>query len=148
MVVVGGCECGRGGKTSLAHAIATEAGCQFFNLAATEVVSGMSGESEAKLRNLFAAATAAAPSIIFIDEIDAITPKRETAQVPWPLITRMYIIIAVFAKRGEWRDLKMAVIEAGLCRNRPTFSSLHHHYSRCAGTALTAWRCLLQRGGS
>ena len=148
MVVVGGCECGRCGKTSLAHAIATEAGCQFFNLAATEVVSGMSGESEAKLRNLFAAATAAAPSIIFIDEIDAITPKRETAQVPWPLITRMYIIIAVFAKRGEWRDLKMAVIEAGLCRNRPTFSSLHHHYSRCAGTALTAWRCLLQRGGS
>jgi hypothetical protein len=68
----------------LAHAIATEAGCQFFNLAATEVVSGMSGESEAKLRNLFAAATAAAPSIIFIDEIDAITPKRETAQVRKP----------------------------------------------------------------
>jgi ribosome biogenesis ATPase len=40
----------------------------------------MSGESEAKLRHLFAAAAAAAPAIIFIDEIDAITPKRETAQ--------------------------------------------------------------------
>lgn len=40
----------------------------------------MSGESEAKVRSLFGAAMSAAPSIVFIDEIDAITPKRETAQ--------------------------------------------------------------------
>jgi len=68
------------GKTSLAHAIANEAGVPFFCIAAPEVVSGMSGESEAKLRALFAAAAAAAPSIVFIDEIDAIAPKRDSAQ--------------------------------------------------------------------
>lgn len=49
-------------------------------LAATEVVSGVSGETEEKLRNLFNRAKEYAPCILFIDEIDAITPKRETAQ--------------------------------------------------------------------
>ncbi|CAI5502140.1 unnamed protein product, partial [Closterium sp. Naga37s-1] len=68
------------GKTMLAHAIAREAGVPFFKIAAPEVVSGMSGESEAKLRSLFSSAERAAPAILFIDEIDAITPKRETAQ--------------------------------------------------------------------
>ncbi|TYZ68612.1 hypothetical protein PybrP1_009758 [[Pythium] brassicae (nom. inval.)] len=43
------------------------------------IVSGMSGESEQKLRELFDEAVARAPSIVFIDEIDAITPKRETS---------------------------------------------------------------------
>ena len=52
----------------------------FFSIAATEIVSGMSGESEAKIRELFQSAAAHAPSLIFIDEIDAIVPKRESAQ--------------------------------------------------------------------
>eukprot|EP00894_Picocystis_sp_ML_P005245 jgi/Pico_ML_1/55762/g1406.t1 len=68
------------GKTALAHAIANECGVPFFKVAATEIVSGMSGESEAKLRRLFQDAANAAPSILFLDEIDAIVPKRETAQ--------------------------------------------------------------------
>eukprot|EP00743_Colponemidia_sp_Colp-15_P009795 GILK01010729.1.p1 GENE.GILK01010729.1~~GILK01010729.1.p1 ORF type:complete len:909 (+),score=206.63 GILK01010729.1:86-2812(+) len=68
------------GKTMLANAIAGELQVPFFKIAAPEIVSGMSGESEAKLRSLFQEAVAAAPSLIFIDEIDAITPKRETAQ--------------------------------------------------------------------
>ena len=68
------------GKTMLASAIAGELGIPFFKLAAPEIVSGMSGESEAKVRSLFREALSHAPSIIFIDEIDAITPKRETAQ--------------------------------------------------------------------
>eukprot|EP00742_Colponemidia_sp_Colp-10_P009527 GILJ01010394.1.p1 GENE.GILJ01010394.1~~GILJ01010394.1.p1 ORF type:complete len:911 (+),score=157.01 GILJ01010394.1:68-2800(+) len=68
------------GKTMLANAIAGELQVPFFKIAAPEIVSGMSGESEAKLRGLFQEAVAAAPSLIFIDEIDAITPKRETAQ--------------------------------------------------------------------
>ncbi len=54
------------GKTALAHAIANECGVPFLRVAAPEVVSGMSGESEAKLRALFAEAAALAPSIIFI----------------------------------------------------------------------------------
>jgi ribosome biogenesis ATPase len=68
------------GKTMLANAIAGESGACFLRISAPEVVSGMSGESEQKLRELFEEAIANAPSIIFIDEIDAITPKRETSQ--------------------------------------------------------------------
>ena len=68
------------GKTALAHAIANEAGVPFLSISAPEIVAGVSGESEAKLRDLFAAAAAAAPAIIFIDEVDAIAPKRESAQ--------------------------------------------------------------------
>ena len=60
----------------LVHAIAGEAGVPFLKISAPEVVSGMSGESESKIRELFAEAAAKAPSIIFIDEIDAIAPKR------------------------------------------------------------------------
>jgi ribosome biogenesis ATPase len=66
------------GKTLLANAIAGELEVPFFKVAATEMVSGMSGESEEKVRSLFEEAKAAAPSIIFIDEIDAITSKRES----------------------------------------------------------------------
>ena len=67
------------GKTKIAHAIAGTTGVPFFKIAATEIVSGMSGESEAKIRQLFQAAMAAAPSLIFLDEVDAITPKRDSA---------------------------------------------------------------------
>lgn len=68
------------GKTLLANAIAGEMDVPFYSIAAPEVVSGMSGESEQKIRNLFKAAAQNAPSIVFIDEIDAITPRRENAQ--------------------------------------------------------------------
>jgi ribosome biogenesis ATPase len=68
------------GKTLLANAIAGEIGVPFINIAAPVIVSGMSGESEKKIREIFEEAKACAPCILFIDEIDAITPKRETAQ--------------------------------------------------------------------
>lgn len=68
------------GKTALANAIANECGVPFLRVSAPEVVSGMSGESEAKIRQLFQEAAAIAPCIVFIDEIDAIAPKRENAQ--------------------------------------------------------------------
>ncbi|KAK2077274.1 hypothetical protein QBZ16_004908 [Prototheca wickerhamii] len=68
------------GKTALANAIANECGVPFLRVSAPEIVSGMSGESEAKLRSVFAEAASLAPAILFIDEIDAIATKRESAQ--------------------------------------------------------------------
>ncbi|XP_041107851.1 nuclear valosin-containing protein-like isoform X3 [Polyodon spathula] len=67
------------GKTLLAQAIAGEMELPMLKVAATEMVSGVSGESEQKLRELFDQAVTSAPCILFIDEIDAITPKREVA---------------------------------------------------------------------
>uniref|UniRef100_A0A2I3H4I5 Nuclear valosin-containing protein-like n=1 Tax=Nomascus leucogenys TaxID=61853 RepID=A0A2I3H4I5_NOMLE len=67
------------GKTLLANAIAGELDLPILKVAAPEIVSGVSGESEQKLRELFEQAVSNAPCIIFIDEIDAITPKREVA---------------------------------------------------------------------
>lgn len=52
----------------------------FIKLVATEVVSGVSGESEGTIRELFSLAKSHAPCILFMDEIDAICRKRETAQ--------------------------------------------------------------------
>ncbi|WCJ37666.1 hypothetical protein M5689_018781 [Euphorbia peplus] len=68
------------GKTKLAHAIANETGVPFYKISATEVVSGVSGASEENIRELFTKAHRTAPSIIFIDEIDAIASKRESLQ--------------------------------------------------------------------
>lgn len=52
----------------------------FIKLVATEVVSGVSGESEGTIRELFQQAKEIAPCVLFVDEVDAICPKRETAQ--------------------------------------------------------------------
>ncbi|PKA49337.1 Cell division control protein 48 like C [Apostasia shenzhenica] len=68
------------GKTKLAHAIANETGVPFYKISATEVVSGISGVSEENIRDLFNKAYRTAPSIVFIDEIDAIASKRENLQ--------------------------------------------------------------------
>eukprot|EP00752_Nemacystus_decipiens_P002788 g2604.t1 len=67
------------GKTLLANAIAGELDVAFLKISAPEIVSGMSGESEQKVRELFRAAIENAPCIVFMDEVDAITPKRETS---------------------------------------------------------------------
>ncbi|KAL0340739.1 UNVERIFIED_CONTAM: Cell division control protein 48C [Sesamum radiatum] len=68
------------GKTKLAHAIANETGVPFYKISATELVSGVSGASEENIRELFSKAYRTAPSIVFIDEIDAIASKRENLQ--------------------------------------------------------------------
>ncbi|KAK8950706.1 hypothetical protein KSP39_PZI003893 [Platanthera zijinensis] len=68
------------GKTKLAHAIANEASVPFYKISATEVVSGVSGASEEFIRDLFNKAYRTSPSIVFIDEIDAIASKRESLQ--------------------------------------------------------------------
>lgn len=65
------------GKTLIAKAIANESGASFFLINGPEVMSKMAGESEANLRSIFEEADKQAPSIIFIDELDSIAPKRE-----------------------------------------------------------------------
>ena len=68
------------GKTMIANAFAAELSVPFIALSAPSIVSGMSGESEKALRDHFEEAKNMAPCLVFIDEIDAITPKRESAQ--------------------------------------------------------------------
>lgn len=65
------------GKTSIANALAGELQVPFISISAPSVVSGMSGESEKKIRELFDEAKSLAPCLMFFDEIDAITPKRD-----------------------------------------------------------------------
>ncbi|KEG11645.1 putative Transitional endoplasmic reticulum ATPase [Trypanosoma grayi] len=68
------------GKTLIARAVANETGAFFFLINGPEIMSKMAGESEGNLRKAFEEAEKNAPSIIFIDEIDSIAPKREKAQ--------------------------------------------------------------------
>ena len=64
------------GKTRLARAVANESDANFFHIAGPEIMGSAYGESERRLRDLFEEAAKAAPSIVFIDEIDSIAPKR------------------------------------------------------------------------
>ncbi|XP_061441113.1 ATPase family gene 2 protein homolog A isoform X4 [Rhineura floridana] len=68
------------GKTLIARAIANEVGAHISVINGPEIISKFYGESEARLRQIFAEASLRWPSIIFIDEIDALCPKREGAQ--------------------------------------------------------------------
>ncbi len=65
------------GKTLIARAVANESGASFFSIQGPEIMSKFYGESEERLREIFEKATKEAPSIIFIDEIDSIAPKRD-----------------------------------------------------------------------
>ena len=65
------------GKTLLARAVANEADASFFHIAGPEIMGRFYGESEQRLREIFQQAEQNAPSILFIDEIDSIAPKRE-----------------------------------------------------------------------
>ena len=64
------------GKTRLARAVANESAAQFFLINGPEIMGSAYGESEQRLRSVFEEASKAAPSIVFIDEIDSIAPKR------------------------------------------------------------------------
>jgi transitional endoplasmic reticulum ATPase len=68
------------GKTRLARAVANESDAQFFLINGPEIMGSAYGESEGRLREVFEAAAKAAPSIVFIDEIDSIAPKRGNVQ--------------------------------------------------------------------
>merc|ERR1711907_663561 len=68
------------GKTLIARAVANETGAFFFLINGPEIMSKLAGESESNLRKAFEEAEKNAPSIIFIDELDSVAPKREKTQ--------------------------------------------------------------------
>jgi len=91
------------GKTLLAKAVANESDANFFYIGGPEVVSKYVGESEERLRKIFQDAQKEGPSIIFIDEIDAIAPKRGEVmgEVEKRLVSQMLTIMDGLKSRGE-----------------------------------------------
>ena len=91
------------GKTLLARAVANETNASFFAISGPEIVSKYYGESEAKLRQLFEKAKKEAPSIIFLDEIDSIAPKREntTGEVEKRIVAQLLAIMDGLEARGQ-----------------------------------------------
>ena len=85
------------GKTLIGKALAHEIGCQFFLVNGPEIMGKMAGESEANIRKIFEEAEKNAPSIIFIDEIDSIAPKRDKSQVSFGLISagRLFVFFLI-----------------------------------------------------
>ncbi len=91
------------GKTLLARAVASESEANFVHIGGPELVSKFVGESEERLRQLFKDAEENAPSIIFMDEIDAIAPKREEAQgeVERRMVSQLLTMMDGLKARGQ-----------------------------------------------
>ena len=91
------------GKTLLARAVASESEANFVHIGGPELVSKFVGESEERLRQLFKDAQDNAPSIIFMDEIDAIAPKREEAQgeVERRMVSQLLTLMDGLQARGQ-----------------------------------------------
>jgi len=91
------------GKTLLAKAVANETNSNFFTIGGPEIMSKYHGESEERLRNVFQEAEKNAPSIIFIDEIDSIAPKREevTGEVERRIVAQLLSLMDGMKSRGK-----------------------------------------------
>ena len=93
------------GKTLIARAVANETDAYFGHLTGPEIMHKFYGESEAHLRRIFDEATAHAPSIIFLDEIDAIAPKREEMggekQVEKRVVSQLLALMDGLSSRGQ-----------------------------------------------
>ncbi|TFG01108.1 MAG: AAA family ATPase [Promethearchaeota archaeon] len=91
------------GKTLLARAVANESEAHFISINGPEIMSKFYGESEKKLRKLFIEAEEKSPSIIFIDEIDAIAPKRETVtgEVERRVVAQLLALMDGLHSRGK-----------------------------------------------
>ncbi len=91
------------GKTLLAKAVASESNAHFISISGPEIMSKFYGESEARLREIFKEARDKAPSIIFIDEIDSIAPKREevTGEVERRVVSQMLSLMDGLEGRGK-----------------------------------------------
>ncbi|TLX96396.1 MAG: CDC48 family AAA ATPase [Thaumarchaeota archaeon] len=101
------------GKTLLAKAVAGETNSHFISISGPEIMGKFYGESEERLRDIFKQAEENAPSIIFIDEIDSIAPKREevTGEVEKRVVSQLLTLMDGMKSRG-----KVVVIAA---TNRP-----------------------------
>jgi transitional endoplasmic reticulum ATPase len=91
------------GKTLLAKAVANETNANFYTIGGPEIMSKYYGESEEKLRNIFQQAEKNAPSIIFIDEIDSIAPKREEVlgEVERRIVAQLLSLMDGMSSRGK-----------------------------------------------
>ncbi|MFQ6136825.1 MAG: CDC48 family AAA ATPase [Candidatus Hydrothermarchaeales archaeon] len=91
------------GKTLIAKAVANETNAYFSSLNGPEIMSKFYGESEENLRKMFQDAEENAPSIVFIDEIDAIAPKREevTGEVERRVVAQLLALMDGLKGRGE-----------------------------------------------
>jgi transitional endoplasmic reticulum ATPase len=91
------------GKTLLAKAVANETNANFFHIGGPEIMSKFYGESEERLREIFKEAEENSPSIIFIDELDSIAPKREevSGDVEKRIVSQLLTIMDGLESRGE-----------------------------------------------
>jgi transitional endoplasmic reticulum ATPase len=91
------------GKTLLARAVAAESRVHFINLNGPEIMRKFYGESEAKLREVFEEAARHAPAILFIDEIDAVAPKRAevVGDVEKRVVAQLLSLMDGFVSRGQ-----------------------------------------------
>ena len=91
------------GKTLLARAVAAESRVHFIHLNGPEIMRKFYGESEAKLREVFEEAARHAPSILFIDEIDAVAPKRTevVGEVEKRVVAQLLSLMDGFVARGQ-----------------------------------------------
>jgi len=91
------------GKTLLAKAVANETEAYFIAINGPEIMSKFYGESEQKLREFFDEAKQHAPAIIFIDELDAIAPKREevTGEVEKRVVAQLLALMDGLEARGD-----------------------------------------------
>ena len=91
------------GKTLLAKALANESDANFYVISGPEIISKFYGESEARLREIFQKAQETAPSIVFIDELDAIAPKREevTGEVERRVVAQLLSLMDGMGARGN-----------------------------------------------
>jgi transitional endoplasmic reticulum ATPase len=91
------------GKTLLAKAVANETNANFYTIGGPEIMSKYHGESEERLRNVFQQAENNAPSIIFIDEIDSIAPKRDevSGEVERRIVAQLLSLMDGMSSRGK-----------------------------------------------
>jgi transitional endoplasmic reticulum ATPase len=129
------------GKTRLARAVANESDASFFTINGPEIMGSAYGEGEKRLREVFEEATQNAPSIIFIDEIDSIAPKRSqvTGEAEKRLVAQLLTLMDGLQSRSIWWSSP-----------RPTGPT--RSTRRCAvpaaSTARSSWACPTSRAAA